>query len=119
MRLSYTEMPESTNVLTLIDRLDKQFCGQRRHYDSLCEITHPNADGLTPFGNVDHKNMSIALSESHESATFVVKHILADVTTLDVARLLLDRCRTSAPFVAVEAKYGQSPDNWADRETGA
>ncbi len=42
----YSEDIVSINVLTQIDKLDKQFKGLRKHYDSLCEFTHPNWDGV-------------------------------------------------------------------------
>jgi len=42
----YTDEIVSINILTQIDKLDKQFKGLRKYYDALCEFTHPNWDGV-------------------------------------------------------------------------
>ncbi len=42
----YNDEIVSTNVLTQINKLDKQFNGLRKYYDALCEFTHPNWDGV-------------------------------------------------------------------------
>lgn len=34
------------NIITMIDKLDKQFSGIRKDYDSLCELVHPNPYSL-------------------------------------------------------------------------
>ena len=39
---SASELPEAFNVLTLIDRMDRQFRGIRERYDELSEFAHPN-----------------------------------------------------------------------------
>jgi hypothetical protein len=38
---------QATNVLTLVDRLEKEMPGFREVYDELCEYAHPNWSGLT------------------------------------------------------------------------
>jgi hypothetical protein len=42
----YKDEIVSINILTQIDKLDKQFNGLRKYYDALCEFTHPNWDGV-------------------------------------------------------------------------
>lgn len=42
----YDEEVQSINVLTNIDKLDKNYKGFREFYDSLCEFVHPNWDGV-------------------------------------------------------------------------
>lgn len=37
---------ESYNILTAVDRLDKEYEGLRKMYDTLCEFTHPNWSGV-------------------------------------------------------------------------
>jgi len=37
---------QATNVLTLVDRLEKEMPGFREVYDELCEYAHPNWSGL-------------------------------------------------------------------------
>jgi len=39
-------LPESVNILTLIDRMDKQIPGVRKEYDGLSEFAHPNWSGV-------------------------------------------------------------------------
>jgi hypothetical protein len=46
---SASELPEALNVLTLIDRMDRQFLGIRERYDELSEFAHPNWCGA--FGH--------------------------------------------------------------------
>jgi hypothetical protein len=40
------EFPQAFNILTVIDRLDKQFPGVRERYDELSEFAHPNWSGV-------------------------------------------------------------------------
>lgn len=37
---------KSKNILTIIDKVDKDSKGIRKTYDSLCEFAHPNSDAL-------------------------------------------------------------------------
>jgi hypothetical protein len=39
-------LPEAVNILTLIDRMDKQIPGVRKEYDGLSEFAHPNWSGV-------------------------------------------------------------------------
>jgi hypothetical protein len=41
----WPDFPQPFNVLTCVDRLDKQVSGVRAAYDNLCEIAHPNWSG--------------------------------------------------------------------------
>lgn len=53
----YSDDIVSTNVLTRIDKLDKQFDGVRKFYDALCEFTHPNWDGVEgSYSELDEVN---------------------------------------------------------------
>jgi hypothetical protein len=38
-------MPQAINVLTFVDKVDKDVQGFRRQYDALCEYAHPNSLG--------------------------------------------------------------------------
>jgi hypothetical protein len=42
---NHAGLPEAINVLTLVDRVEKEFPGFRSMYDDLCEFTHPNWAG--------------------------------------------------------------------------
>lgn len=53
----YNDEIVSINVLTQIDKLDKQFNGLRKYYDALCEFTHPNWDGVEgSYSELDKNN---------------------------------------------------------------
>lgn len=42
----YESNVSAINILTQIDKLDKEYKGIRKFYDSLCEFVHPNWDGV-------------------------------------------------------------------------
>lgn len=42
----YDEEIQAINILTCIDKLDKEYNGYREYYDALCEFVHPNWDGV-------------------------------------------------------------------------
>ncbi|WP_132086429.1 hypothetical protein [Caulobacter sp. BK020] len=44
---SEANFPQAVNVLSLIDRLDKEIPGVRRAYDSFSEAAHPNYGGVS------------------------------------------------------------------------
>lgn len=51
------ELPDSYNILTAIDKIDKIFEGFRKMYDDLSEFAHPNSSGLTfAYSEVDMNN---------------------------------------------------------------
>ena len=54
---SEKDFPQATNILTLIDSLDKAIPGVRETYDSLSEVAHPNYSGvLGLYSQTDRKN---------------------------------------------------------------
>lgn len=57
-----TNMPTATNILTLIDRVEKTAPGFRSVYDSLCEYAHPNWAGtFGAFGNAVSETTELEL----------------------------------------------------------
>lgn len=53
---------ESCNVLTAIDKLDKEYQWFRKGYDRLCEFTHPNWGGLLgTYGRINHDKYELEL----------------------------------------------------------
>lgn len=57
---------ESYNVLTAVDRLDKEFNGLRQMYDTLCEFTHPNWSGLMgSYSKLDKEKYLLHLGKEH------------------------------------------------------
>ncbi|MBI2999280.1 MAG: hypothetical protein HYY46_12675 [Deltaproteobacteria bacterium] len=65
------EMPTSTNILTLIDRLEKTVPGFRDVYDALCECAHPNWAGtFGAFGEVDHEKLGLKLGAAERSPAY-------------------------------------------------
>ncbi|MDP2606665.1 MAG: hypothetical protein Q8S00_29350 [Deltaproteobacteria bacterium] len=62
---STTKM-ESYNVLTAVDRLDKEFEGMRQMYDTLCEFTHPNWSGVMgSYSKIDKQKYTLYLGKEH------------------------------------------------------
>lgn len=61
-----TTKHESYNVLTAVDRLDKEFKGLRQMYDTLCEFTHPNWSGVMgSYSRIDEKKYILYLGKEH------------------------------------------------------
>ena len=57
---------ESYNVLTAIDRLDKEFPGLRDMYNSLCEFTHPNWSGVMgSYSRTEKEKYLLHLGKEH------------------------------------------------------
>ena len=57
---------QSYNVLTAVDRLDKEFKGLRQMYDTLCEFTHPNWSGVMgSYSRSDKKKYILYLGKEH------------------------------------------------------
>ena len=57
---------ESYNVLTAVNRLDKEFGGLRQMYDNLCEFTHPNWSGVMgSYSKIDKQEYTLYLGKEH------------------------------------------------------
>lgn len=57
---------ESYNVLTAVDKMDKEYNGFRKMYDWLCEFTHPNWSGaLGAYGKINHEKYSLSLGSKN------------------------------------------------------
>jgi hypothetical protein len=55
----------SINILTHIDKVDKDYPGFREMYDVLSEYTHPNFSGtLVSFGKYDEENSRLILGKT-------------------------------------------------------
>jgi hypothetical protein len=52
------ELPKAINVLTFVDRVDKDIEGFRNQYDLLCEFAHPNWAGtVLLYSKLDIQNL--------------------------------------------------------------
>jgi len=47
---------EAINILTHLEKLDKDYNGIRKFYDELCEFVHPNCDGVQSSYSVIYEN---------------------------------------------------------------
>ena len=57
---------ESCNVLTAVDRLDKEFPGLRDMYNTLCEFTHPNWSGVMgSYSKIEEEKYLLHLGKEH------------------------------------------------------
>ena len=62
----------ATNVLTLIDHVEKRIPGFRKSYDGLSEFAHPNwSGGLGAFGRIDHDKYELHLRPSERTSGLV------------------------------------------------
>ncbi|MFZ5776379.1 MAG: hypothetical protein ACOY3Z_12925 [Thermodesulfobacteriota bacterium] len=57
---------EAYNVLTAVDRLDKEFPGLRNMYNTLCEFTHPNWSGVMgSYSWIEKEKYLLHLGKEH------------------------------------------------------
>jgi hypothetical protein len=80
------EFPDSLNVLTLIDKVDKKIPGYRKHYDILSEYVHPNWHGtMGLFAKTGGKELKVEFGRYIMGKNVVVKHIeTALITSIDL-----------------------------------
>ncbi|MCJ7767233.1 soluble NSF attachment family protein [Candidatus Bathyarchaeota archaeon] len=80
---------KAINVLTAVDRLDKDVNGTRRMYDELCEIGHPNWMGtLGHYGKAVESPYTLYFESTYEgvppeAGLGVVSGILGDLLEMD------------------------------------
>lgn len=61
-----TTSKESFNILTAIDRMNREFDGLRGMYDTLCEYTHPNYSGVMgSYSRLDREKHLLQLGKEH------------------------------------------------------
>lgn len=64
------DLPEATNILRAIDKLDKHVPHFRENYDRLSEFVHPNYSGtLQAFGLIDKLNLEVNFADKDRRAT--------------------------------------------------
>lgn len=89
---SETLLPEAISILTLIDKVDKEFVGFRRSYDQLSEYAHPNWCGvLGAFHEID-VDTHIASFDAFDRPEVRVGNLAALGGALVVARAVYDDC---------------------------
>jgi hypothetical protein len=94
------KLPKAINVLTLIDKVDKQFNGFRSGYDDLCEYAHPNWCGvLGSFSELNRETITVSFSTfAHPSAT--TANISAFMGALTVAQYVYNKCEESISLLS-------------------
>ena len=56
------EMPRAINILTAIQKADKEIPDFEKNYENMCEYAHPNwSGGLGTFGQIDQENFRLIL----------------------------------------------------------
>ncbi len=64
---------DSYNVLTAVDKMDKEYNGFRKMYDWLCEFTHPNWSGvLGAYGQLDREKYSLSLGSENSRIPIIL-----------------------------------------------
>lgn len=61
------EQYQATNIVTKVEKVDKEFNGFKHSFDLLCEYAHPNYYGmLGHYGNKDEENLAFNFSTLSE-----------------------------------------------------
>ena len=89
---------EAVNILTAVDKVDKEFAGLRKMYDCLCEYTHPNWSGmLGSFGTYDDESFCLNFNNERSKANlsrgfapFVQSLVMATEYYNGIGQLILD-----------------------------
>jgi hypothetical protein len=78
--------PKVVNILTHCNRVDRELPGFRKVYDNLCEVTHPNHDGIVGFYRTLHKETRcLEMTESPIAVKCVDMYICA---ALDISLII-------------------------------
>ena len=109
-----TQLPSANHVLKTIDCLDKWLQGARRHYDALSELLHPNAPGLSVFGDLSHEEFVLYLEMPGKAQDFLLRQIIAGLVPMEAVAYVF--CDSAQQFVegieALEQRHGRSPGEW-------
>jgi hypothetical protein len=111
------ELPTATNVLTLVQCLEKAFPKVMHFYDAISEMVHPNYDGVFLFGDVS-KDREVVLDEYHAVKEDVATgKILFGLLMFQIfeASCSIYRDRIRPKVVGLEAKFGPNPSGWPGR----
>ena len=81
----------AVNVVTFIDKLDKEIPGARRHYDYLSEICHPNSPGqYLMFSGLDTSTAVVTLSDAKGFERGVFDHVVGGFLQIGLVERALD-----------------------------
>lgn len=97
----------AVNVLSLIDKIDREYPGYRKMYDVLCEYTHPNFFGvLDVFGKIDPKQVWLDLGDEIRKppAAYGLAPLLMSMTIFEESYNIVD-------------DLGQQINDWLDQKT--
>jgi hypothetical protein len=99
--------PIATNVMTCIDKVDKSFPGFKSHYERVCELVHPNMEGMTLFGEVSEAR-ELVIDERAGMSTMTLDRLVAGFAALPMAEVCLRRfIRLIVPRAQeLERQYG-------------
>ncbi|MGQ1911225.1 hypothetical protein ACT3CE_15745 [Marinifilum sp. RC60d5] len=90
----YCEEYKSTNILNYIDKLDKEINGIRKYYDSLCEYTHPNWNGVEGAYLISDNNSNVTeitkvINKEHDLTNYFIGCFLLGVTYFSAKTLYM------------------------------
>jgi hypothetical protein len=75
-------LPNALNIMTAIDRVERDISGFRKNYDMLSEYAHPNWSGvLGMFAETDHDNIIVDLGLNIKSKEHAKRMISISFTT--------------------------------------
>lgn len=94
------QFPESVNVLSLIDKIDKKFTGFRINYDRLCEFAHPNYFGmLGHYSLLDQEKIETRFDSEYGMTFDSLGRIFYSIP-LEVYQFYLEKLENLLPAVA-------------------
>lgn len=69
-------MRDPINILTMVDRVDKEIPGFRGVYDNLCELSHPNWAGtLGTYTKIDREKLWVDFGKNIRLKATTQRHI--------------------------------------------
>ena len=91
--------PEAINILTIIDKINKETPGFREVYDDLSDVAHPNISGVSlPYATIDMLGQQQTFHGSWENREgYLPQAVYATVLSLQGITLHVERINQALP----------------------
>jgi hypothetical protein len=96
---------ESTNILTVINRMSEEYPWAKNAYDVMSHRCHPNTEGmLDTFVNIDTEARVFSFSSHNDNAGWAFRIVLGVTALIDCTEKILDRLEESTQAITDELK---------------
>jgi TPR repeat protein len=97
---------ESTNILTLIDKLSSEYtAGVRKAYDEMSYRCHPNTEGMFyMFTDLDPDAEIVKFSDHNQNAGWAFRLVIAVAGLIIEAENIFNRLEEATPKIAAEIR---------------